>query len=271
MHAPRILAMTPPHQCFVEVFCGSASLTISKPPSPVEVLNDLDGDICNFFRVLRDRRKRVRLIEMLELTPYSREELRRCVAIIKSGKRGSDTWKAWLFCVTCNLSRNGKAERESDWSYTKSQSCRGMSRNTSVWNRLPDIVRNVGERLRTVLIENAHCEDILRRYDSPDTHFYCDPPYLPETRVRKKAYRLEMSPEDHEKFIRAAIASNSTVAISGYASELYDRLLYGWNRVEIPARSFAGPRDGRKLPGRIEVVWMNYGEEQWTHSAITGL
>jgi len=258
MHAPRIVAMTPKHHCFVEVFCGSASVMLCKPPSPIEVLNDLDGEVCNFFRVLRDRRRRSRLVEMLELTPYSREELRRC---IESAESGSDTRRAWAFCVACNFARNGKAIRESDWSFTKKNSRRGMSRNTSVWSRMPDTVRSVGERLMTVQIENSPWENILRRYDGADTYFYCDPPYLPETRVLRKAYKLEMSSEDHERFLATALTLKGTIAISGYASELYDSRLSDWNRTEMPSRSFAGPRDGRILGDRTEVVWMNYGKE----------
>jgi len=261
MYAPRIVAMTPEHRCFVEVFCGSCAVTLAKPPSPVEVLNDLDGEVCNFFRVLRDRRKRSRLVELLEMTPYAREELRRCLEAMKS--RNSDTYRAWAFCVACNFARNGKAIRPSDWSFTKTDSRRGMSRNTSVWCRLPEVVRLSGERLKESQIENAPWEDVLRRFDSPSTHFYCDPPYMPGVRVQKQAYKLEMTEEDHERFLAAVLGVKGTVAISGYASELYDGMLSEWNRVEISAKSFAGPRDGRRLANRTEVVWMNYGEDRW--------
>lgn len=261
MYAPRLVEMTPRHHCFVEVFCGSAAVMLSKPASPIEVLNDLDGDVCNFFRVLRDRRKRSRLIEMLEFTPYSRDELGDCINALKG--RISDTRRAWAFCVACNFARNGKAIRRSDWSFTKKNSRRGMSRNTSVWDRVPEAVRTVGERLRVVQIENSPWQDILKRFDSPSTHFYCDPPYMPGTRVLPKAYKLEMSTEDHEELLMSLVATKGTVAISGYASELYDSRLSDWSRVELATKSFAGPRDGRTLPDRIEVIWMNYGEDKW--------
>lgn len=255
--ATAILRHTPDHDCYVELFAGGCSVLLAKEPSPIEVAVDIEGDICNFFRVLRDPGKREKLIELMELTPYSREELG--LSIAKLTENGlSDIERAWAFCVCCNSARDGRAQRASDWSYTKKESNRGMSRNTSIWTQLPEILSKAGQRFAEVQIENDSWEGAIPRFDSYRTYFYADPPYFPGTRVLSKAYKFEMSEEDHERFLKVALGIKGIIAISGYSCEMYDDLLSKWRKIEIKTKSFASPRDGRKLPERTECLWMSY-------------
>jgi DNA adenine methylase len=267
--APWIISLTPPHTCFVELFAGSCSVLLAKEPSPVEVAVDIDGDVCNFFRVLRDARRRNKLIEMLELTPYSREELESCLEIMASG-RGGTIGRAWAFCVCCNSARDGKAERATDWSYSRTASSRGarqgnrldankfpvMARNISVWDRLPAVIAAAGRRMRRVQIECDAWERAFPRFDGAGTHTYADPPYFPGTRVKPKAYRHEMSEQDHAGFLRAMLGAKGTVAVSGYSCELYEDMLSGWRRRTLETKALGGRRHRKE--GRTECLWMNY-------------
>ncbi len=126
-------------------------------------------------------------------------------------------------------------------------------------------VRSVGQRLRNVRIDNQHFRDLFQLYDAPDTLWYLDPPYLPETRVSPKVYACEMTEEEHVELLRLAIGSQGFVILSGYGSALYDRLLAGWGRREKLVKCSSSCADrlgsGRK-PQRTEVIWTNPALEE---------
>lgn len=108
-------------------------------------------------------------------------------------------------------------------------------------------------------VESLPFDDLLRRYDSCDTLYLLDPPYLPETRVSGERYTHECSRDDHIRLLRIARGLKSSVAICGYRSGLYDDLLDDWHRTDLKGKSYAGPRTkGRKLPERVLSVYTNY-------------
>lgn len=252
-YASRIVRLFPKHECYCEVFGGSAAILLSKTPSEIECYNDLDGNLVGLWRVLREPRLRGRLIAMVEMTPFSREVLHDCL----SDQCDSDdpVKRAWSFLVTCNQARNGRGVNESDWAYNRSRG--GGNRNA--WAKLPQRLAEVGQRLKRVQIENLPCEDILRRYDSRDTLFLLDPPYLPEVRASGVRYARECSRADHIRLLRIARGLNAMVAACGYRSDLYDEMLDDWHRTDFEGKSYAGPRTkGRKLPQRVLSVYSNY-------------
>ena len=119
---------------------------------------------------------------------------------------------------------------------------------------LPEIV----QRLQRVQIENAPATEVIRRYDSPDTLFYCDPPYPHETRGDRKAYGFEMTDRDHEELADLLHRVRAAVAVSGYRCSLLDRLYRDWRR-------FAGDRRlcHSAKRARTESVWLNYDPGRW--------
>ena len=253
--ASKIVELFAPHICFVDVFGGAANILLAKPPgSGVEVLNDVDQSLVNFWGVLRNSKTRKTLIEMVELTPYSRRVFKECIDEMATGDRSDPVRWAWAFYVTSNQARNGWGVKECYLAYGKSFS----NANAKSWFGLPERLAVAAKRLKTVQVENLDWEDCIRRYDAPDTLFVMDPPYHSHTRVSPNVYAQEMNGDDHERLLKIACGLKGKALICGYRHPLYDRLLKQWRRVELPGRSFASPRTGRKLQDRTEQVWMNY-------------
>lgn len=125
----------------------------------------------------------------------------------------------------------GRSQWKTGWRYEKAKT-RGK-RHIDDWNETEHLWRIV-ERLKNVQIENDCALRVISRFDTSETLFYLDPPYLPSTRSkrwREKAYTEEMSLEDHLELARVALNLEGMVIISGYPSEIYDDLFMGWEKL----------------------------------------
>lgn len=252
-YAKRIVGLLPKHESYCDVFGGSAAILLSKPPSTIETYNDIDENLHTFWSVVREPHLRSRLIEMVELTPFGRAQFRDCLS--DQGDPGDPVKRAWSFLVICNQARNGRGVNESDWAYNKTRG--GGNRNA--WAKLPQRLAEVGRRLKPVQVENLPFEDVMRRYDSRDTLFLLDPPYLPETRASGTRYTHECSRADHIRLLRIACHVKAMVAVCSYRNGLYDEMLEGWRRTNFRGKSYAGPRSkGCKLPQRVLSIYTNY-------------
>lgn len=237
---------------FVDVFGGSGTVTWNKKPSPVDVYNDIHGDVTNFFRVLR--RSPDELIRSLELTPYSREEFVDCL----STDIDDEVERARQFFVVARQVTRGLATTASPgrWCYTKT-SRRGMSLVVSRWLSAIDYLNELAERLRTVLIENLDYRTILEKYDGDDALFYLDPPYHPDVRTGGKCYKYEFQESDHEELLSLASKLRGKALISGYECQLYGSALSGWNRYEADPKCIGSSRY-HSAAVRQEILWANY-------------
>ena len=228
-------------------------MLLNRAVSPVETYNDIDGDVVNFFRALRDRHDE--LIRAISLTPFSREEYHN--AIYGSTRGISEVERARRFYIKARQTRTGLAQTASlgRWANCKDTSRAGMSGVVSRWLGGIEALDEIAQRLIRVQIENRPAVDIIRLYDGPRTLFYCDPPYLHATRGDSKAYGFEMDESQHREFAEAANACSGKVAVSGYDHPLMDELFE--------------PRRWRKTLGinkvihstkgtRQEVLWTNY-------------
>ncbi len=237
------------HYC--EPFGGSAAVLLNRPPAPVETYNDIDGDVVNFFRVLRDRPDE--LIRAIALTPFSREEF---FLAIHGDTRGiSDLERARRFYVRARQARTGLAQTATlgRWANCKKTSRRGMSGVVSRWFGGIEDLAWIAERLLRVQIENRPAMDVIRLYDDPDTLFYCDPPYPHESRRDARAYGFEMTREEHVQLAELLHLCKGRVVISGYRCSLMDELYGDWRRVDAPEKRC----HSSKAPRR-ECVWMNF-------------
>jgi DNA adenine methylase len=250
--ALQLCTHLPPHNCWVEAFCGSAALTLRKKPAPIEVINDFDHQIVNFFKQLRDNS--AALCDQIELTPYAEQEL---INARLATEGLSDLEKARRFLVQSMMAINGVfGEERGGFSYSDSYSRNGHDARVNRWNNLPERLKLVVKRLKDVRIENKDAVKILNKYiNRPATLVYLDPPYLGK---RTNGYNKDANDEAfHKKLLTLANRAKCMIFISGYESSLYDLMLTeenGWQRktIETTTKGVTGTSFERS-----EIVWMN--------------
>lgn len=250
-HLNWLLPLLPEAIHYCEPFGGSAAVLLNRLPSPVETYNDLDGEVVNFFRVLRDRQEE--LVRAIGLTPFSREELR--LAVEEPTDTLSDLERARRFFVRARQVRTGLAQTASvgRWAHCKLTSRAGMSGSVSRWLGSVEGLSEIVQRLLRVQIEHTPAIDVIQRYDSEDTFFYCDPPYPHDSRGDANAYRYEMTDDQHRQLAEVLSNVKGKVALSGYHCELLDTLYRDWTCIEaVPKQCLSV-----KQP-RTEVLWVNY-------------
>lgn len=250
-HLDWLLPLLPAAHHYCEPFSGSAAVLLNRIPAPVETYNDIDGEVANFFRVLRDNPDA--LTRAVALTPFSREEFFRAIA--KSPPARDDLERARRFYVRARQARTGLAQTASlgRWANCKDTSRAGMSGVVSRWLGGVEALPEIATRLLRVQIENRPAIDVIRLYDSPNTLFYCDPPYLHDTRGDSSAYGFEMSEEAHVELAAQLLNCTGKAAISGYRNALMDRLYRDWRRFDAPLKQCHSIKKPRQ-----ESLWMNY-------------
>lgn len=250
-HLNWLLPLLPKCHHYCEPFAGSAAVLLNRNPSPVETYNDVDGEVVNFFRVLRDEREA--LVQAIALTPFSREEF--AIAVSPQREQLSSVERARRFFVRARQARTGLAQTASlgRWANCKNTTRSGMSGVVSRWLGSVEMLPFLAERLLRVQIENRPADAIVELYDDPKTLFYCDPPYVHGSRGDNKAYAYEMSDAEHVKFAQVLQLCKGKVAISGYRSELYDRLYKGWRRIDAESKACHSTKGMRQ-----ESVWLNF-------------
>lgn len=262
--ARRIVDLLPPHLVYVEPFGGACAVLLSKPRARLDVYNDRDEGLVNFFRVLRDRGDE--LEHDLRLTPFARSEFNRCVRSWREGWRDvahDELEWARRWYVRVDQSFAGTPTTVG-WS-GEFRGRRRSSRAQTSWTRL-DRMPAIVDRFRTVQIENLDWRAVLDRYDGPDAVFYLDPPYLAETRrpnrqAGGRAYAHELTDDDHAELIERAATLEASVLLSGYDSPLYAELERGpFERFEFAALSAAANTHGADAR-RLEVVWRRLGAQ----------
>lgn len=240
--AKEIISLMPPHRSYLEPFFGSGAVLFNKPSSPIETVNDIDGEVVNFFRVLREAPDY--LAELIEMTPYAREVYEQACRYDGRDK----VRRAYSFAIHCRMAHGF---RTCDNGGFKTDICgRESAYCVRNWNQMPTDVLAAASRLKDVQIENRPALELIRRWNYPDVLIYADPPYLLDTRGGK-LYRHEMTEQDHVELLVALLQHKGAVILSGYPSELYDRELKGWSR--ITRRSYNQNKDPR-----TEVLWCNF-------------
>lgn len=278
--APWIIEQFGQHEVFVEVFGGSAAVLLRKERSAIEIYNDLDAEVVNFFYVLREWPDM--LLHVLSYTPFSLAEfnlaqefdwqsvLENC-SLSLPGACGSDSVRlkkdvkeidirveaARLFYVR---SMQGIAGPTAKWKsgfrrqkvFSRGKSGeKTMTPAARTWMKQSHLT-GLSRRLQGVCIEELDAIECIEKYDSPETLFYLDPPYVQSTRCRWRAagYRHEMTDETHEYLLARVKQLRGQVVISGYRCELYDDELASWRRLDREARI-----NGQG--SAVESLWIN--------------
>lgn len=243
--APWILSHFPPHKCYVEPFGGAASVLIQKERSQIEVYNDLNSDVVSYFRVLREQPEN--LSRAVYLTPYAREEY----DLATSGEEVADpVERARRFCVWSWQSQFMKMRSKSGWRVINNDS-RSQS-PAADWANMTHL-NAIAERFRKVQIEHGPALTVIERYDSPETLFYVDPPYVLDTRSDRSVYSHEMTDDDHTRLAETLHSVKGSVVLSGYRSDLYESLYSDWWSADATSR--INSPNGAKLA--METIWTN--------------
>ncbi len=269
----KIIGLMPQHHIYCEAFGGGAQVLFAKPFSNVEYHNDLDSGLVHFFRVLRDAVLGKELHRRLDLTPYSRQEYTDC---LRSWDEQEDpVEKALRWFVVARQSFSGIFGNS--WGLTVNSSANGMSAGASRWQSAIELLHEAARRLLRVTVEHLDFRRLLKIYDTPDTLFYLDPPYVPETRKGGK-YTHEMTKDDHHDLVDMVLQLKGMVILSGYDNPVYAPLLeHGWSRERYNAIcNAAGRTRSNGLQGignakdklsREECVWLssnNKGKKLFT-------
>ncbi len=231
---------------YLEPFMGSGAVFFNKRPGAVETINDLDGDIVNLFRVLRERPEELK--HVLALTPYSREEYDKsfepCEDALERARR---------FMVRTTQAIGAKMDGKCGWRNHKQMKIGGTA---CKWAGITDSIDTSAARLRgstknLVQIEHMDALRLIERYNSPDVLMYLDPPYVRSTRRSGKLYRHEMDDDEQRRLLDLIVSSKAKIVLSGYASPLYDEALQGWNKDTTMSQTTS-----TKMAQ--EIIWMNY-------------
>lgn len=245
--AEEIVKLLPPHEHYVEPFCGSLSVLLAKKPSPHETVNDIDGDLMVFWKTLRDQPDE--LERLCALTPHSRAEYE--AALAADLESLPDLERARRVWVRLTQGRAGTMRR-TGWRYYQNPAGSSASMPRYLAGYVSRIAL-VAERLRHVSLECRPALEIIEAYGRHEkVLLYVDPPYLGSTRVRN--YRHEMLSEaEHRELAEALHACKAAVVLSAYRSDLYDELYADWHRIELDAHT--GQTSGER--SRVEVLWSN--------------
>lgn len=259
-HLDWLLPLLPKCHHFCEPYGGSAAVLLNREPSPVETYNDIDGEVANFFRVLRNQKDE--LIEAIGLTPFSREEFSIACEIdpdINALER------ARRFYVRARQVRTGLAQKASlgRWANCKNTSRSGMSGVISRWLGGLEALPEIAERLLRVQIENRTAIEVIKLYDAPETLFYCDPPYVHDTRGDNQAYEYEMSDGEHRELSLILNKVKGKVALSNYDCQLMNTLCPSppWFKTIGPEKTNHSTKGTRR-----EVLWTNYNPREIEHN-----
>ena len=238
------------HHSYVDPYFGSGAVFFNKTPSNIETINDLDGEVVNFFEVIRDMPEK--LAAKIYMTPYSRAVYEN-VYKEPCNYTKSKLDRALRFCIKINMSHGFRCNSKVGWK--NDIQGREAAYALKSWNKIPDLIMKAAARLKEVQIEQRPAIEVIRRFNNPKCLIYCDPPYLLETRNSSKQYNFEMSNKDHEDLLNTVLESKSKIIISGYESDLYNDALKGWRK----KTGFSLTQSMRKAK---EVLWMNYDCEK---------
>ncbi len=254
--ARRIVALMPEHSHYSEPFFGSGAVLFAKDPDDVsETINDIDGELTNFWEVLRNQSNT--LFRGLWATPPSQDRFE--VAVQDFGQ-GDSIRRAANFFVRNRQSRQALGK---DFVTPTTRIRRRMNEHVSAWLSAVDGLPEIAERLRQVEIRNMDVVAFIKRYDHEECVHYIDPPYMHDVRSATNAYgEFEMTRDDHLNLLRALACVRGKFLLSGYSNAVYDEfaLVHKWHRVDIDAHNRASGSKSKEKT--TECVWLNYELER---------
>ncbi len=271
-----IVGLMPPHLHYVEPFFGGGGILLARDPDrdwmstgepklPAalkgcsEVANDLHGELTNFWRVLQNADDFEAFRQRIELTPFSEVEFEDALnasADAEPADSENRVDRAVRFFILARQSRQGLMKDFATLSRNRTRG--GINEQVNAWLGVIDGLPDVHQRLRNVVILNQDACDVIRKQDGQNTLFYCDPPYVHETRSTTGEYAFEMTEEQHRKLLDVLAGIEGRFMLSGYPSELYSEWeqRHGWKRHEFLIDNKAAA--GKVKETKTECLWCNF-------------
>jgi DNA adenine methylase len=262
---PKLLKLIPDNKVYVEPYGGAASVLFTKAPSNLEVYNDMDWRLVNLMLVIKNKKHFEELWHRVYWTPYSFDEFKRSLDIIKNPKEHDVVTLAWAFFTAQNQSYGGIAKSAGNWGKAFTNDV-GVAKKVRTYYLRVDRLPRHHQRLQDVSIESQDALQLVKKWDHPDTTFYLDPPYVPPTRVNEKVYKVDQEILHHEQLVKQLEGTQSAVVLSGYEHPVYEPLVdAGWERIDLKSYSSAAARNRNsktrgegsllKHAARVEVIW----------------
>ena len=258
--AKEILKLFPKHDVYIEPFLGSGALFFMKEPSKVELLNDIDNDVYNLFRVIRDKPNE--LYNSIQLTPYSEKEYR--LTYERDVQSLDPVEQARQFIIRSNMARAGMQYYSSSFRHGGLvRSLKGCDISKE-WSKLPEYIMQAAERIKNAEIFNRDGMYFIEKFQDKNVFQFIDTPYLGRTR-RQRYYNHEMyEDEDHILFLNQIKNSKCKMLVCGYDHEIYNEILDGWHKIKINSNAEQGKK-------RTDTFWYNYELEIGQISMFDGI
>ena len=268
MLSNKILPLIPNnYKHFRSVFLGGGGLEFKLPCHGVsEVWNDLDSQLMNFYSVLQNPEKFRSFCFLCELTPFSEDSFKVAsyFTSLPIETFGDSVLAAYYFFVSNRFSRGGDGK---SFATSTSRLRRGINEQVSAWLSVVESLPEFHERIKYIEIRKFHFSDFIEKFDSLDSFFYLDPPYMPETR-KAGGYEVEMTKDDHEHLLKLLSTLEGRFLLHGYPSELYDDFAEenDWFSEEMTVKKHSS--SSQEKPSAIEKVWMNYDPSEFASQKI---
>jgi DNA adenine methylase len=262
-HLSKLLPLIPQGgQPYCEPYAGSLAVLLARKPAPSEIVNDADHTLVNFYKVIQDKQTFKKLYRLLVQTPYSRAEFVRAMEVLKQHISNHTPNQlstpsvelAWAFFVFYNQRMPGRFHlAHTNWAVSKT------SVSTVSFQRFIKRIPQLRQRLKEVHFDCIDALSFIKRWDSPATVMYIDPPY-----VNLDNYYLPLANniEHHQQLVDIVLSCKSAIVISGYDHPVYDKLMeHGWQKIQFQTITQMSNTKGegqRKLKlQRVECVWRN--------------
>lgn len=244
---PFILPRIPDHTLYAEPFCGGAAVFFAKPQSEIEVLNDTNRELINFYRVVQN--DFVSLEKEIRITLHSRDLHRKAMVINANPDLFSEIKRAWAIWVLS--SQSFCAKLDGNWGFDKAE-----NRTTKLIEAKKErFTEGLAIRLQNVQLEATDALYVIRSRDSVHTFFYCDPPYYNSDCGHYDGYSLD----DYQNLLKCLSEIEGKFMLSSYPSEPLIKAVKanGWHMWSLEQKVTVNAKSGY-LKRKVEVLVANY-------------
>ena len=219
----RILSMIPKHRIYCEPFFGGGAVFFAKIPAEIEVINDTNGELINFYRVLKTDYKK--LNKEIKGTLHSKEEHQTAEVIMKHPKLFNEVRRAWAIWTLANQSFASRLGGTWRCDFKDNSTAKRLN------NKRNNFTEEYAKRLEQVQIDNRDAIKVIKLWDTKDTFIYCDPPYFNSNMGHYKGY----TEQDFEDLLKTLSEIKGKFILSSYPSTLLEKYTkkYKWNTVKI--------------------------------------